>query len=234
MELIKVCIDKVSVLPRDSAGRLILDKTKLWKNPKGSGAGPVELAVGFMDGDQELQEKVLRVAREWSQHAYVRFERSPRRVADLPIRISFQPPFSWSYVGTDAERIPGHQPTMTLGWLTRDSTDREIRRVVLHEFGHALGCVHEHFHPDGGIPWDEEKVYEWYGKNNGWSREMVKDQVLTRYDRSSTFHTVLDRQSIMLYPIDPALTDGKYSSPENVELSDLDKAFIRQLYPWPE
>ena len=47
---------------------------------------------------------------------------------------------------------------MNYGWLTPDSDDDELRRVVLHEFGHALGLIHEHQNPEGGIEWNEPAV----------------------------------------------------------------------------
>ena len=33
---------------------------------------------------------------------------------------------------------------MNLGWIRRLSSGTDIRRLVLHEFGHALGLFHEH------------------------------------------------------------------------------------------
>jgi len=33
---------------------------------------------------------------------------------------------------------------MNLGWPNDNSEDSEISLVVLYEFGHALGCHHEH------------------------------------------------------------------------------------------
>ncbi len=48
-----------------------------------------------------------------------------------------------------------------MGWLEPDTPNDEYRRVVLHEFGHALGGIHEHQSPASGvIPWDKPKVYE--------------------------------------------------------------------------
>jgi len=40
-----------------------------------------------------------------------------------------------------------HEPTMNYGWLKDDTDDVEYRRVVIHEFGHALGAIHEHQNP---------------------------------------------------------------------------------------
>jgi hypothetical protein len=57
---------------------------------------------------------------------------------------------------------------MNYGWLLANTPDQEYSRVVLHEFGHALGAIHEHQHPAAGIPWDKPKVYEYYARQH-WS-----------------------------------------------------------------
>ena len=36
---------------------------------------------------------------------------------------------------------------MNYGWLEPDTSTREYQRVVRHEFGHALGMIHEHQNP---------------------------------------------------------------------------------------
>lgn len=58
---------------------------------------------------------------------------------------------SWSYLGTDATRVPKESFTMNLGFVDRPT--------VLHEFGHSLGLIHEHQSPfPGGFEWDRENV----------------------------------------------------------------------------
>ena len=58
---------------------------------------------------------------------------------------------SWSYLGTDATRVPKESFTMNLGFVDRPT--------VLHEFGHSLGLIHEHQSPfPGGFEWNREEV----------------------------------------------------------------------------
>jgi serralysin len=230
----RVCIDKANELPPGMADRLALEKSKLWVAPgTPPGPEPLPLRVGFFDGDSGLQKAVREVADEWTKHAYIRFAYgAPVHACD--VRITFRAdPGSWSFLGQDCRAIAKDQPTMNYGWLTEESSQDEIRRVVLHEFGHALGCLHEHCHPEAGIPWDREKVYEFYKRTQGWERADVDNNLFSRYDKTLTVYSRFDEKSIMLYPIDPRLTVNGYGVGWNTELSETDKAFIAEVYPRP-
>ncbi len=50
--------------------------------------------------------------------------------------------------GKEALRAGKSEPTMNLGWVTNEaSTSDKERGTILHEFGHALGLLHEHQSP---------------------------------------------------------------------------------------
>ena len=185
----------------------------------------------FMDGNPTVQAKVVETAQVWSESAnvFLDFGNEP----NSEIRISFAQAGSWSYVGTDALAIPVNQPTMNYGWLTEASTQTAINRVVLHEFGHALGMIHEHQHPEAGFEWDREAVLESYmAPPNSWSVSRTERNVLNRYGKSITKFTEFDEQSIMLYPIPNEHTIGDYEVDwKNSALSELDKAFVSRIYP---
>jgi hypothetical protein len=116
-----------------SPQRMALLTGKKWQNGR-------QLKVHFMDGVPAVQAKVEHYAHQWSQHANITFKFAYDPSAD--IRISFEQEGSWSYLGTDALVISRPEPTMNYGWLTPESHEDEYRRVVVHEFGHALGCIH--------------------------------------------------------------------------------------------
>lgn len=194
------------------------------------------LRVCFLDGDAAVQQKVIRFANEWTAVANLQFAFDDTAEADpvAEIRISFQQPGSWSYIGADALGVPAHEPTMNLGWLTRGTPNDEVRRVVLHEFGHALGLIHEHQNPAAAIPWNRAAVYDYYaGPPNHWTPEQVEINLFKTYDAVSTQYSAFDPHSIMLYPIPPEFTAGGFSVGWNQTLSATDKAFIAACYPFP-
>jgi hypothetical protein len=188
------------------------------------------LRVRFLDGDPRVQERIAPFAHSWSEYANITFAFG--NDPDAEIRISFQNQGSWSYLGTDALVIPKSQPTMNFGWLTPATSNDEYLRVVTHEFGHALGCIHEHQNPANDIPWDKDAVYRYYqGPPNYWSREQVDINLFTRYEADITQFSDFDRYSIMLYPIPNEFTIGDFEVGWNKQLSPTDKQFISTLYP---
>lgn len=188
----------------------------------------------FMNGTAAQKSKVKELAKQWEQYANIFFNFIESGNADIRIGFKWRnDPGSWSYIGTDCFYIPQDQVTMNFGWLDiygRDTT--EYNRTVLHEFGHALGCIHEHQNPSANIPWDKPAVYAYYAKPpNSWSKDDVDNNLFRTYDASKTQFSQFDKFSIMLYRIDNSLTIGDYEVPGNTQLSAMDKSFIGVIYP---
>ena len=220
---IRACIDR-KAMPRSGNERMALVGDLRWP-PRAN------IRAAFLDGDPRLHKRVKAVARTWFDYARLTLY----FVADVSradIRISFSEPGSWSYIGKDCHAIPADQATMNYGWLTLDSADHEVSRVVLHEFGHALGCIHEHQSPVGGIQWNKPAVYEYYGgPPNNWSNAEVDHNIFETYAEDITVHTQVDPASIMMYPIPRSLTRDGFEVGWNTQLSPVDKEFIRKAYP---
>ena len=206
--------------------RMALEAEKEW--PAGR-----TLRVRFLDGEEVVHSNVAAIARQWSDHANITLEFGNDPEAE--IRISFRDPGSWSFLGTDALGVEPDQPTMNFGWLRAGTPDDDYSRVVLHEFGHALACIHEHQNPQAAIPWDREAVYRFYaGAPNFWTRDDVDQNLFEPYSRDRTQFTRFDPASIMLYPIPEAHTLGTYSVGLNNELSETDRQFIATIYPFAQ
>lgn len=189
----------------------------------------------FLDGSPKMRKQVERIAHQWEQYANIKFSFVSSGSAE--VRISFHADDgSWSAVGQDAlntSYFPLHQPTMNFGWLRDGTSSTEYSRVVLHEFGHALGCVHEHEGPKFPRKWNVAEVLRVFqGPPNYWSPADIRSNVLDKYRSRGILTTEYDPKSIMLYAFDAALfLDGKGPTNSNSRLSAKDKAMIRRLYP---
>jgi hypothetical protein len=211
----------------NNRAKLALLTGKLWSRGR-------ELGVAFLDGSDIQKRKVREHAVAWCDYANIKFNFSAGTNAE--IRISFcADPGSWSGIGTDclhSEYFRPDEPTMNFGWLKDDTDDVEYRRVVVHEFGHALGAIHEHQNPKGGIKWNVEAVYQAFsGPPNNWTKQEIDVNILHKYSENQLNGTKFDIKSIMLYAFPPELIIGGRGTPENTKLSLGDKRFIAKMYP---
>jgi serralysin len=188
----------------------------------------------FLDGSPRMKRKVQEIAHEWEKHAKIRLKFVTSGEAE--IRISFfADSGSWSAVGRDALNrayFPLHQPTMNYGWLRDSTDDEEYSRVVLHEFGHALGSIHEHQSPKFTRKWNTKAVMKYFqGPPNFWSADEVTSNVLAKYSPKGISATEFDPKSIMLYFFDAKLfADGLGPTNSNTKLSQRDMEKIKEMY----
>jgi serralysin len=194
------------------------------------------LTIGFLEAEAALHRRVASLAELWLAEtgANLEFEfwievaLDPRE-ADL--RIAFQPDKgSWSYLGTYARDIARSEPTMNLGWMTLELDEDEARSVVLHEFGHAIGLIHEHLSPVGRIDWQVDQVVADLKRTQGWDEATIQANMFAPYDPAAVFATDVDPQSIMMYPIPPEWTRNGFTTGFNTQLTENDKALVREAY----
>jgi Astacin (Peptidase family M12A) len=206
------------------------------------------IKVCFKSGTRGAQERVIRVAREWMQFANVVFDfhedGAPRQCkGGEDIKVDFIDNKGWwSAYGTIARQ---RDPSMNLQFFGVDTPrfsngqpapELEMRRIILHEFGHALGMMHEHQSPaaecDSEINWDA--AYQ-MGTKLGWDKEMVHAQMRQLTNLEEFNVTAVDRKSIMHYSLAPDLFKLGRSSkcwvPDNNDLSEQDRRFMASIYP---
>lgn len=211
-------------LPTTGATKAALVKDSKW--PAGS-----VISISFMDGTDAQKALVKKFAVGWIDRlANLQF--SWEQPPNTDIRISFQFNGSWSVIGTTARNVPKDQPTMNFGWLTPGVSDDEARRVILHEFGHALGLIHEHQNPISAIKWNKPAVIaDLSGPPNNWDAQTIEHNMFESYPSNEIAGTTLDWHSIMMYPIPASWTLDGESAALNADLSPEDRTFIKKQYP---
>jgi hypothetical protein len=248
---VKICVDKPNnydpgprpekVYPKipkiNSNGQIVQSNTaqqpltvetkKMWPTES-------NITVAFYPNEASniIIEKVKQYARVWESVANIKFLFT-NDLHNANIKVGFTPGGSWSWVGREVMYNPYGQKTMNFGWFKNDTPEQEFSRVVTHEFGHALGFIHEHQASTANIPWDAEKVYAFFAQSDNWSRTDVDRNIFYKYTQTSTRGTAYDPSSIMHYFFPAGLTTNNMQFTSNTALSPLDREFARSIYPFP-
>lgn len=236
--------ERASNAPDPDAGgkvSLAVARNRLWEPGK-------RLRVHFLDASaypnsKQRVEMVIETAKEWTQYANLSLDVSEDQDAEL--RVSFNAQDGcWSFIGTDARTRHPSQATINLSIFGGQEVRADYRKYVLHEFGHAIGCIHEHQTPIAGIQWNKPVVYKYYMDNFHWDPPKVDFNVFHIFAQASTNHVAgpndpivvdytpkMDPTSIMVYPIPKAHTLNGYCVEWRDDLSEMDKKFIELMYP---
>jgi hypothetical protein len=133
---------------------LVVDVTRRWKQGR-------TLGVAFLNGTAKTQQWVKDGLAEWCKWANIKFQ--PSSNPEIRVEFTGNPAASSSALGTDC-LLAHYKGKATMSLATPPSAYTvEYMANILHEIGHALGCTHEHQSPAGGIQWNKEKVYQYYG-----------------------------------------------------------------------
>jgi hypothetical protein len=180
---------------------------------------------------QDLESVVKTIVQERIQplvnlqFKFVDADKAP----DAKIRISFaDQDASWSLVGTDATHPSAMKddqgnplPSMNLGWFDVGT--------YIHEFGHAIGLIHEHQNDaqdDIGIQWNKPKLYSYIERTQGWTKDQVDTNIINRYKRNQLNGSKFDPLSVMLYFFPADLTLNNQGTKQNFSLSGVDVEWI--------
>lgn len=215
------CIDvypevksRVVEAPPEGALELALPTSKLWE------CGRV-LDFHFLGGTEAQKESVRINAAQWIQYANL-LMRFDQPIDSAEFRVAFDNVGNWSFVGTDNLLRPAPQATMNIQNLSS----------ILHEVGHAIGCIHEHSSPASTIQWNKPVVYQALaGPPNNWDQNKVDHNVFEKYAATLTQFSAFDPASIMLYFFSASWTLNGVGTSNNNALSSTDKAFIKRCYP---
>ncbi|WP_262030207.1 hypothetical protein [Microvirga sp. Mcv34] len=189
-------------------------------------SGMITLGVSFLNGSPAQQEIFRTAADAWfvgplKTRLAFRYLPSKER-GKSQIRVEFDAPVNESYIGRNCLRVPDPAPTMRISDL--------MPHVIQHECGHALGLQHEHQNPNVPFQWIREAVIADMAQR-GWSEQKTVQNILDRYTKNAACigDPGFNEKSIMLYPI-PSRWTNRFSSEENIVLSDRDRKCLQGLY----
>jgi len=194
----------------------------------------------FLDGPIRLHQLVKEIAPIWLKDTDLKFsfysevEHFPK---DTHIRISFSS-HNGSQLG-DHNDYFSQLPTMNLNDLLGEKlTASGTKRLILHEFGHALGFEHEYrsYQWPYGPSALQQVLKNCYPKMEaiGYSKLGAVDhcsQINSQVGKNMAHTTAYDERSIMNYSVTFILEDGTEKTIQpTYSLSLLDRYAIQRWY----
>ncbi|RXW13971.1 hypothetical protein EST38_g11881 [Candolleomyces aberdarensis] len=237
------CADLSRVRTHESAsgGRLVgmkavvTNASRLWDNGQ-------TLSISFIGpkiGTKNQQNKVKEVLKLWQEHVNLDFNFVEDNDTSAIIRISFDPNRgSYSYIAKDMFLPSKTEQTMNLGLVWDDPaiTDQEMGNI-LHEFGHAIGFLHEIKNPrrDEKLKLREKVIIDYYLQTQPgiFDERSVRYNILDVYNlQEVTNFSSLDLKSVMKFFMPAEWNEGNIEVLPNYVLSEFDKAFALLNYPF--
>jgi len=203
----------------------------------------IDPAVSNETSSPKTIERIITLAMKWVQPSYANLTldfgppSARRRCSSADngdIRIGFDPksPYgpNWSVVGNDSS-IPPDKPTANFYFEPDSGLAYYFPYTILHEFGHALGLIHEHQGGNCEGEFDFTLLYQYYG----WTKEQIDANFRHLTNPGIVQLTPYCKGSIMNYVVDKAYYYQKTASvcytPPISQLAECDQKTASVAYP---
>ncbi|KAF8068909.1 hypothetical protein FPV67DRAFT_1448755 [Lyophyllum atratum] len=189
--------------PKPEAGRdhaVVAASNALWPNG-------TTITYSYFGGTEKQKNAVEVTAIEWTYYANITLERKDDNDRTAMVRIAFgKGGGNWSSTGRRTLKVPNDPYTMNLDGIDDAvAVSDSDRGIILHEWGHALGLLHEHQSParGGSLTLNEEAVYDYYRHGQAkWDDDLIESQIIKVYKKAAVSnYCKLDTNSIMMYAI---------------------------------
>ena len=209
------------------------------------------ITICYMNGSQPLRQFVTSIALEWTRlgaHIPLDFgdTQDPRKCekdgfAHIRVLLNDRG-VNYSAIGVVSFKVLSQdEPSMQIGVINPESKQfvnpMELRRLILHEFGHAVGLSHEHQSPIGKCrdEYDWDVIYKKLAQPpHGWPKEQV-DRNMNELNQPGVFASAFDNKSVMIYSFPREFyKQGEKSrcyAETNFSISAIDATIVRELYP---
>jgi hypothetical protein len=190
----------------------------------------------FFGGDSDLRSQIAGTANEWTLNTGVVFDfgHAPNfNTCDArqkyDIRVSFDRPGFWGFVGTQGQRVAPSQPTVNISMQSAD-IDEKYRHKILQVFGHVLGFLHQEQDPQSRCRVDTAYIRQKFSISSSALEESVQVPNNGRY-----LLTPFDGRSVMrLLDVEQSFVSGSPAQcwePEADSLSAGDHHLAQIIYP---
>lgn len=185
--------------------------------------------ISLMGMTKEQEQFTKDNINKWAPYVNLKFEFTDKPDGDIRFVANNDTSGGYSYVGTRSQTgVAADQPTGEIGF--EGGLNDYNAGTIVHEFGHALGFVHEHQHPENSLDFNWEQIRQDYEEQKIPHLVDVNFAEIT----SGIVKSAYDQSSVMHYSF-PAkyLNSGRAIEARN-DLSEGDKAFAMSLYPKPK